>query len=135
MYRDKEQVQREDYGNASFQYHNIQEHEEEEEGSSLLRGDHRKRDSIHLDIDRSHCNCREGTAFTGSQERKKRVSILLSDEMMLDGYPSLLILGKETEEQNNSHHSAITSVLKRTYKERELGQSLTIDMLNMGHQR
>ena len=98
----------------------------------MLTRDHRKRDSIHLDIDRSHCKCRASTA---SQERKRRVSILLSDEMMLDGYPSLLILGKEAEEQNNSHHRAITSVLKRSYQEREQGQSLTIDKLNMGHQR
>ena len=101
----------------------------------MLTREHRKRDSIHLDIDRSHCKCRAGRAKTASQERKRRVSILLSDEMMLDGYPSLLILGKEAEEQNNSHHRAITSVLKRTYQEREQGQSLTIDKLNMGQQR
>ena len=98
---------------------------EAQDDNELLGREERKRDSIHLDIESSHCKCRGG----------KRVSILLSDERMRDGYPSLLILGRETEKP-----SAVKSVLRKNYQETEMKQrttshSVTIDNLHMSQER
>ena len=46
---------------------------------------------------------------------------MLSDEMMLDGYPSLLILGREgDEESSQNQESDIKSVLKKSCKEGQM---------------
>jgi hypothetical protein len=87
------------------------------------KGADTKRGSVHLDIDTSQCQC--GRQKTSSpNQNKKRVSIMLSDEMMLDGYPSLLILGREVDEEGGQNQDQIIkSVLKKSCKEGEMDRN------------
>ena len=49
---------------------------------------------------------------------------MLSDEMMLDGYPSLLILGREGDEgSGQNQEQKIKSVLKKSNPEGEGGRN------------
>jgi hypothetical protein len=46
---------------------------------------------------------------------------MLTDEMMLDGYPSLLILGREGDEESSQNKERdIKSVLKKSCNEGEM---------------
>jgi hypothetical protein len=76
-----------------------------------------------LDIDTSQCQCGRQKAYSPNLN-KKRVSLMLSDEMMLDGYPSLLILGREGDEESSQNQERyIKSVLKKSCKEGEMDKN------------
>ena len=70
-----------------------------------------------MDIGTSQCQCGRQKASSPNLH-KKRVSIMLSDEMMLDGYPSLLILGSSQDQDQ-----IIKSVLKKNYQEGEIDRN------------
>ena len=72
-----------------------------------------KRDSIQLEIDT--CQCQEGNGNI-KKLQKKRVSIMLSEEMMLNGYPSLLILDSQQSYDPciRPHDREIRSALKKS---------------------
>ena len=78
-----------------------------------------KRDSIQLEIDT--CQCREGNGNI-KKLQKKRVSIMLSEEMMLNGYPSLLILDSEQacDPLLRPQEHVVRSALKRSDQTKEM---------------
>ena len=87
-----------------------------------LKGPQIKRGSVQLDIDR--CECNVGCAVNSpekeqlklpSNHNRKRVSIMLNEDMLRNGYPSLLILanGEDYDPCLNLNDKPGKSALKK----------------------